>query len=318
MKHRRIEFYFLTTLALAALAGCAGMETNEALMDAQSAVQAAGRDATVVEVAAVDLERAREALERAQALAEEGGGGEQTMLEHNAYLAQRYAEIAMAQAGAARAEDDIDNAEAERNRVLLEVRTAEAERQASEATSARALAEQRATQAQSARDLAEQRAQETRTAQTAAAEARQRASELEQELSELKAQQTERGLVLTLSDVLFDTDEATLKPGAATAIDELAGFMQENPERELLIEGHTDSRGTDDYNETLAERRANAVRDALLQRGVNASRLHTHGVGESRPIATNETAAGRQLNRRVEVVVSDENGQIPGFSALRR
>jgi outer membrane protein OmpA-like peptidoglycan-associated protein len=114
--------------------------------------------------------------------------------------------------------------------------------------------------------------------------------------------------VLTLGDVLFDTGQATLKPGAATTVDRLAQFMRDYPERSVRIEGHTDSAGSDDTNQGLSERRAQAVREALLQRGLEAPRIGAVGYGEARPIADNETAAGRQQNRRVEIVVSDAAG----------
>jgi outer membrane protein OmpA-like peptidoglycan-associated protein len=113
---------------------------------------------------------------------------------------------------------------------------------------------------------------------------------------------------LTLGDVLFDTGEATLKAGAATTIDRLAQFMRDYPEHAVRIEGHTDSTGSDETNRSLSERRAQSVRDALLARGLAAERIATLGYGEAQPIANNDTAAGRQQNRRVEIVVSDAQG----------
>ena len=100
-----------------------------------------------------------------------------------------------------------------------------------------------------------------------------------------------------------------MKPGAATTVDRLAQFMRDYPERSVRIEGHTDAAGSDDTNQSLSERRAQAVREALLQRGLEAPRIGAVGYGEARPIANNETAAGRQQNRRVEIVVSDAEGR---------
>lgn len=139
----------------------------------------------------------------------------------------------------------------------------------------------------------------------------ERAEQLQRELGELKAQQTERGLVLTLSDVLFEFDKATLKPGAQRTMDKLNEFLQEYPNRTVLIEGFTDSVGSETYNLGLSQRRAEAVKDALLMRGIQSDRIMTRGYGEQYPVANNDSAAGRQLNRRVEIVLSDESGQIP-------
>jgi outer membrane protein OmpA-like peptidoglycan-associated protein len=108
--------------------------------------------------------------------------------------------------------------------------------------------------------------------------------------------------------VLFDTGEAALKHGATTTIDRLAQFMRDYPERSVRIEGHTDSVGSDETNQALSERRAAAVGDALVGRGIETQRVAILGVGEARPVATNDTVAGRQQNRRVEVIVSDTAG----------
>jgi outer membrane protein OmpA-like peptidoglycan-associated protein len=109
--------------------------------------------------------------------------------------------------------------------------------------------------------------------------------------------------------VLFDTGRAELKSGADRQLDTVANFLEQNPERHVLIEGFTDSVGTEDYNRGLSERRAEAVRSALLSRGVDAGRIQVRGYGEEFPVGTNADAGGRQLNRRVEVIVS--NGDQP-------
>ncbi len=122
------------------------------------------------------------------------------------------------------------------------------------------------------------------------------------ELAALKAEQTARGLLVTLNDVFFDTDQASLHPGAASKMEQLAEFMRKHPGQRVIVEGHTDSRGPEEYNQRLSERRAEAVRDALERRGVDVGRITTRGYGETRPIASNRTSGGRQLNRRVEIV----------------
>lgn len=110
--------------------------------------------------------------------------------------------------------------------------------------------------------------------------------------------------MLTLGDVLFDSGQAELKAGAFSTIDRLATFMRENPERTLVVEGYTDSVGSDAYNLSLSQRRADAVRAALLARGIDGSRITKSGMGKANPVAGNDTAAGRQRNRRVEIVIS--------------
>jgi len=126
----------------------------------------------------------------------------------------------------------------------------------------------------------------------------------------LEAEQTERGLVLTLpEDVYFDVDESTLKPGGRRELDRIAATLREYPERNVLIEGHTDSTGSVAYNRDLSARRAQAVRGYLVQVGVAPSRLIARGYGEMLPVASNQTAGGRQQNRRVELVILE-----PGVS----
>ncbi len=131
----------------------------------------------------------------------------------------------------------------------------------------------------------------------------------QQQLADLKAKQTDRGVVVTMGDVLFDTGQATLKPGSVAVLDRLAAYMQSNPQTRLLIEGHTDSTGSVATNEELSQRRADAVASALIQRGVSAQNLRAVGKGEGLPVASNATAAGRQQNRRVEVIFSDHDGR---------
>ena len=149
-----------------------------------------------------------------------------------------------------------------------------------------------------------------RRAAIAAALADERAAlaeieELGKESAELQVRKTERGLVVTLGDILFDVDQATLNPGGELQVARLADALRQMPERNVLIEGHTDSTGSDAYNDDLSQRRADAVEDLLIMQGVEPTRVVTRGYGERLPVATNDTAAGRQQNRRVEVVILD-------------
>ena len=126
------------------------------------------------------------------------------------------------------------------------------------------------------------------------------------ELADHKGQQTNRGLVLTVGDVLFATGKAEVAAGGLRSIDKLAEFLKKNPTRNLLIEGHTDNTGPEDFNLKLSQQRADAVKDVLASRGVGADRITTKGYGPKYPVVANDTAAGRQQNRRVEVVVLNE------------
>ena len=128
------------------------------------------------------------------------------------------------------------------------------------------------------------------------------------ELAALQAKHTDRGTVVTLNDVLFDTGQATLKPGADLTIERLAAFMKTNPQARVMIEGYTDSRGSDEYNDALSERRADSVENALVRRGVSSESVKAVGRGKAYPVASNETPEGRQQNRRVEIIFSDAPG----------
>src|SRR5205085_1203787 len=160
--------------------------------------------------------------------------------------------------------------------------------------------------------------QQTLAAQQAALEAQRRVQEeqeqdrLRQQLREqlnvvLETRETARGLIVNLSDVLFDTGSANLKPGAREKLARVAGILASHPDLHIAIEGHTDSVGGEDYNQRLSERRAESVQTYLVEQKVSPAVVGTAGFGESRPVATNGTAAGRQQNRRVEIVVSGES-----------
>lgn len=125
-------------------------------------------------------------------------------------------------------------------------------------------------------------------------------------LQELNAQQTNRGLVLTLGDVLFETGRSNLLPGSLRAIEKLTEFLTDNPERLVLIEGHTDDIGSATFNLDLSLRRAGAVEEALIAKGIASNRMSVKGYGEMYPVASNAESAGRQRNRRVEIVILEE------------
>jgi outer membrane protein OmpA-like peptidoglycan-associated protein len=149
---------------------------------------------------------------------------------------------------------------------------------------------------------------ETARANGETARANGETARVQAELDALKATPTPRGLVMTLGDVLFDTGRAQLKSGAGRKMDQLGQFLVEHTDRRVQIDGFTDSVGTDSYNEDLSQRRADSVKTALINRGVQPSRIGTEGYGKAYPVANNNDSGGRQLNRRVEVVIGGDNG----------
>lgn len=268
--------------------GCGGPpEDNPLLKEAKSNFQEAENDSVIVTNAPVALKEAEEALQESEQLWEEKADKE--LVDHHAYIAKQKVAIARETAKLNAAQDEVERAESQRQKVLIKARRAEA-------IAAEKRAEEALSQAEKERREAEQ--------------ARQRAEELAERVNKLEAERTERGLVLTLGDVLFDFDKATLKPGGERAVDKLAQFMQEYPDRNVMIEGFTDSVGPEDYNEQLSRERANSVRRALLNKGISSSRIQIRGYGERYPVASNETEAGRQQNRRVEVIISGKDGEI--------
>jgi outer membrane protein OmpA-like peptidoglycan-associated protein len=260
-------------VAGALLSACASTPPHSDRVDqAQAEIQTLSADPLSQQAAARDLDEARARLQDAQnALA---AHQPMPVVDHLAYLAQRHAEAGLARVQAEHARADLAHAQQERTQILLAARAREAQN-------------------------AQNQVQATRAELTQA----------QQELAALKAKPTDRGMVVTLGDVLFDTGQATLKPGADLQIDRLAAFLKEHPQTKIMIEGHTDSVGSDAYNDALSQRRADAVAHALIVRGVDSDDVHSIGRGKSFPVATNDTAAGRQQNRRVEVVFSDQNGR---------
>ena len=303
-------------LAVAALSACATLDQRPyALDDARIAVDAVRTNPQVTALAQGELNDAIAAYQRAESTYR--AEGDSAEVRHLAYVARDRAAIAQETANLRGAEQAVANATAERDRVRLMARTAEAENAArmaqlaqlrADATRREAVEAER--QALAAQQQARLSQQDALASQQQARAAEARAALLETELRDLAAIKTDRGMVVTLSDVLFDTGSATLRPGGQRVVARLAEFLREYPERTLAIEGFTDSVGNDSYNQVLSERRAAAVRLALMDAGIAASRIDVRGYGEQYPVASNDTPEGRQRNRRVEVVISDERGAI--------
>jgi len=269
----------LLAVALAfALAGCAASPpANDALEGARAAVRAAQSDAQVARFASAELDLATQALRDAERSSDEPA--------HRAYIAQQRARIARALASA-RA---FDARREHEQRAALEQRVTQAETERE-----RALA--RAVAAEQARDGQDRLAAEVRR--------------LKAQVAELEAEKTERGWILTLgSDLLFDVGQAQLKPGGQRPIQSVARFMRERGERKIVIEGFTDNTGSEAFNQRLSERRALAVRDALVKQGIDAERIEARGLGPQNPVASNDHPGGRSLNRRVEIVIGEGVGR---------
>ncbi len=240
---------------------------NPNVTNAEVAYRSAMSDPAIASKGQVQLYEANKELDRAKQAFNEGE--DEDVVDHYAYLAQRRVDIARATAQRATAEARVEALGERRDAVVLDARTQEANR-----------------------------------ARERAAMAELTAESLRAEIADLQAKQTARGLVITLNtDVLFDVDRAELKPGAMSEIQRLADALNTDPERMVRIEGHADSTGSEAHNLDLSKRRADAVANALIQDGVAAPRISTAGFGASMPVATNDTQAGRQQNRRVEIVV---------------
>ncbi len=300
-------------------AGCAGPSVSKSLERARSEyakVQADPKIAANAQVAAYEAGQALQAAEQA---------GDMEKQEHLAYLAEKKSGIAIAIAEKGMAEKEIQQLAKDKNEIILKSREIEIEKTKEKAKTskmqleseiAKTKEEAMTSKTQLESEIAKTKEEaltsksQLELARQQAEQAEAKSKQMEAELAELKGKQTERGIVLTLGDVLFDTGKANLMPGASQVIDRLANFLEKHSDRNVVIEGHTDSVGGEEYNIQLSQRRADSVRKALLEKGISADRIATKGYGKRFPAASNQTAAGRQYNRRVEVVVLN-----PGVSA---
>lgn len=307
MKTTRINILLASVVLL--MGACASSPKSTSLLDQARTdyVQAQGNP-KIASYAAVEMQSATEALARANSAAKERESLE--TVDKLAYLAKQKIALATEVASRKSAESDIANATATRDQVRLDQRTMQADQ-------ARLKAEDAERSAQASRNAASLATQQKELAQSSASDAQRQTAEanarnavLEAQLAELSARKTERGLVITLGDVLFGTDLARLNSDGMRMAQRLATILQQNQSRTVLVEGFTDSTGTAQHNQLLSERRATAVRDVLLDLGVAAERVAARGYGETQPIAANDTAQNRQLNRRVEIILSDERGLI--------
>ena len=299
-----------------------------ALVEARASVRGAELDPAVMANAPLELKRASDSLNRANALQDKG----ESLAEINsaAYVANQQAKTALAIGRAKGSDNAIAGAVVERERTRADLRTTEADRARAQAATAQGQASSAQAQARMAQDQAtaartqtDQARQQTAQAEQRASgaelvaaaalvqtsDAQQQAADLKQQLADLQARPTERGLLVTLGDVLFEFNRADIKPAAMSSLTKLALFLQKSPARRVLIEGHTDNIGSAAYNETLSRRRADAVKTELMRLGVAEQRFSTQGYGPSFPITDNSSDTNRALNRRVEVYISETDDQ---------
>lgn len=267
------------TLALssALLTACAVAPVSpDGAAQARAELNALKSNPEIVRHARVELRDAEEAVRLAEQPLDED---QAALAQHRVYMADSMVAIAAAKAATRKAEADRDQLGEQRNEARLASRTREANQAHADAEEARRVAAQ--ANAMSARET----------------------EELQQQIKDLQAEATDRGLVLTLGDVLFATGSADLQSGNNRNLEKLVDFLNEYPERDVLIEGHTDNVGSAGFNQTLSRQRAESVRRYLTERGIQSRRIDVSGIGLGSPVASNDTATGRQQNRRVEVII---------------
>ena len=319
---KTMQFLIIATL-VAFVAGCAAKAPSE-LVNARAAYQHAS-EGPAEKLVPAELHKAHEALVQAEQSFQKEPKSDKT--KDLAYVAQRKAELAVALADTAAAKAKKDKADAEYLKQQAEMvkqgkqALSEAEKQHAEALAAiaaeqaakekeKADAELQKQQAEIEKQKQEMSESQKTTAEALAALAAEKASKekAEADLAKLAAvKEEERGLVVTLSgSILFRSAEATLMSSAREKLDQVAKALIAVRARNLIVEGHTDSRGSESYNQGLSQRRADAVRDYLVQKGYPADRIQARGKGEGSPIADNASPEGRANNRRVEIVIERE------------
>ncbi|MCB9737214.1 MAG: OmpA family protein [Deltaproteobacteria bacterium] len=286
------------------VAACASSPPSQ-LVAARDAYAAASHSSAST-MAPAELKTAEQALSKAERSFADDGDDVKTI--DLAYVAQRRAQIATAIADRRIAEKTKADYQERRASLSDELR----EETAKELSSAKDELSEKERKVLAERQA---RVQAEEEAKMSAAEARQ--AKADKEAAEAKVQEmrdalakwanlveNERGLVITLSSgVIFKTAKSDVLPAAADRLSQVAALLQVTPDRKVVVEGHTDNAGSDSYNQTLSQERADSVRTFLISHGVDASRVRAIGYGESRPVATNGTVEGRAMNRRVEIVL---------------
>lgn len=271
--HNLAKSLGMVALSAVLLSACATTSKPPAEVTAvRSKLSTLQSDPQLASRAPVALKEAELAVQAAEKVPKD-----KTYLNHLVWVADHKIDIATAQAQARYLEDQRKELTEAREKARLDSRTLEAD-----------LAKNEAERAKGDADYA-----------------RKQAEELQRQIAELNAKATERGLVVTLGDLLFETGKSDLKEGAVVNLAKLSAFLTQYPDRTVAIEGHTDSVGSDDYNLSLSQRRASSVQQFLIGQGIAANRMTAVGKGENFPVASNDSASGRQMNRRVEVIIAN-------------
>jgi outer membrane protein OmpA-like peptidoglycan-associated protein len=308
--------HILITAAVGAvLAGCAATpRRSPELEQARNAVETLSSQPQVTEAAQPDLRAAQADLSRAENALRNGASMDE--VNQLAYLSLRHAQAGEARVDAARFQGQVARSTEERQRLLLQAQKREALAARQQAQSAQQQAQSAQQQVQAAQNEAQQAHMQAQEAQEQLANERQQLKQMQAE--QLGAHQTDQGMVVSLSNVLFSTGKSTLQPGAHLELDRLATYLKDHPQQRVLIEGNTDSTGSAEYNEKLSATRARAVAQGLELRGVPENQYQTIGLGEAYPVASNDTSAGRQQNRRVDIVFSNGSGQFSEAALSRQ
>jgi outer membrane protein OmpA-like peptidoglycan-associated protein len=282
-------------VAATLITGCASVPKQpDGSAEVRAKLTALQRDPTLATRAPVAIKDAELAVQQAEI-----PQPDLALAAHRVYIADRKVDTATALAQIKGAEDARIVLHEQSEKARLDARTHEVELANTVAATARQEGDEQKVAASNARSDAD-------AARLAAAASEQQAAELQRQLSALQAKPSDRGLVLTLGDTLFATGKSELKSGATANLDRLATFMTQYPQRTAAIEGFTDSMGTDEYNQDLSQRRADSVKRYLVGQGIDAARLSSAGRGEEAPVGDNESTSGRQQNRRVEVIISQQ------------
>ena len=283
------------TVASLLLVACSTPPSKPAGADsARSKLTQLQSDAQLASLAPVAIKEAETAVQAAEKPQKDVAAGK-----HLVFMADRKVEIATALAQSRLLVEQRAKLSEQRGEARLDSRTREADLARSDATFARTEADVARMETASAVEQANMERMNTDAAV-------QQADELQLQIAALNARSTDRGLVMTLGDLLFANGKSDLKPGATNNLDKLTAFLNKYPERSVTIEGHTDSIGSESFNLDLSQRRADSVKSYLVRQGVDASRLLAAGKGESLPVASNDSAAERQQNRRVEIIIGTQ------------
>ena len=301
--------YYLAPLLLtvAMVIGACGStpKTTRLLDQTRSEYRVAQSHPDVAAYSALEMRQASEAMEQANASANYGDGDGK--IDHLAYLAKQRIALAREVMKQKSAEVAIVAGRHQRDQMQQGQRAKESKMATLSAEKSLQAAKGDAEQAKFETELAQD---DAIAAQRKTQQVQARAAQLQTQLAELGAKKTERGIVITLGDVLFGTDVARLNPDGLRTAQKLARALQQDPNRTVRVEGFTDSTGTASHNQDLSQRRASAVQRALQEMGVARERVTARGYGHTNPVAANDTAPNRQLNRRVEIVLSDDTGRI--------